>query len=209
MYMVQDMTDKYVNGSTMKWPMDNEMCWGPKPTTTTTTTTTMTAAPTAAPTQAPAAAVSVQYVIANLNYTAVNNNAALKSSLMTAVKTATLASLPNTYTANDLTVAFSSGSLKADVTIMPKGTDTRDSITTTVTDAKAAMDTAVTAQVKAVPGVDQAVASGMTLDNVATTSTVTSPTPAPSAADGAAPILSHWKASVIFTAAAGATLLSI
>merc|ERR1711998_749573 len=97
MYMVQDAKDGYVNASTMKMPMDNAMCWGPKP------TEAPTEAPTMAPTEAPQAAVSVQYVIANLNYSAVNNNATLKSELSMAVKSATLASLPAAYTADDLT----------------------------------------------------------------------------------------------------------
>jgi len=210
MYMVQSDKDTYVDKDTMKWPMDADKCWGPKPTEAPTEAPTM--APTMAPTEAPtmAAVVSVQYTIVNLDYAKVNSNATLKSEIVSAVKTATLASLPSTYTADDLSVALSAGSVKADVTIMPKGTDTAASITTTVTGAKAAMNTAVNTQVVAVRGVDQAVTDGMTLSDVSTASMVTSPTPAPpSSADGAAPILSHWKASAIFAVAAGATLLSL
>merc|ERR1719498_358794 len=64
MYMVQDTKDGYVNASTMKMPMDDAMCWGPKPTPAPTEAPTQ--APTEAPTEAPPtqAAVSVQYVIA-------------------------------------------------------------------------------------------------------------------------------------------------
>jgi hypothetical protein len=158
-------------------------------------------APTPAPTSAaPAELVKVVYTLSNLNYSKVDSNATLKSSIIDGVKEGVLSSLTG-YTKDDLMVALSAGSIIADVTITPKSGTTADALKSTVTASKGAMETSVTTQVTAVEGVDKALESGMTLSDVSASSVVTTeaaPTPAPpSDTSEAAFMMRSWGANTM------------
>jgi hypothetical protein len=164
-----------------------------------------TAAPT---TTTPAPSVKVTYTISNMNYSKVETNATLKNEIIDAVKEGVLASLTG-YAKSDLSVALSSGSIVAEVTIMPKGQDTAEMVGTQVTQSKSAMETSVSTKVTEVPGVDQALDSGMSLSDVSTASVVAAPTtpaPTPGPSDTSSAAASMLSLTILVSSACSAFL---
>jgi poly(3-hydroxybutyrate) depolymerase len=162
-----------------------------------------TSAPTAAPTQAPTPAAStptsgeqkvlLTLAITGLDYTKLNANATLKTSVENSVKTSTLASLPQGYTTDHISVTFSNGvattatggrrltmsQVIADVQISPMSGSDVDALKQTVTTSKDTIGGATTSSVKTIEGVTAVMDDNASLSDLTTAasepSTITIP----------------------------------
>jgi cell division septation protein DedD len=162
-----------------------------------------TSAPTAAPTQAPTPAAStptsgeqkvlLTLAITGLDYTKLNANATLKTSVENSVKTSTLASLPQGYTTDHISVTFSAGvattatggrrltmsQVIADVQISPMSGSDVDALKQTVTTSKDTIGGATTSSVKTIEGVTAVMDDNASLSDLTTAasepSTITIP----------------------------------
>jgi hypothetical protein len=122
----------------------------------------------AAPTKAPAKKITAIVTIKHLDFTKVMANAAVKNKLIADVKTVFLEKLnvnQKGYTAADLAVTLSQGSVKANVVITPKAGDEAAS-TTIVKEQQASIATATVAKVKLIAGVEDTLETGKKLDDL-------------------------------------------
>jgi hypothetical protein len=106
--------------------------------------------------------------IAALDYDKLD--ASKSAEVISKVKEAYLTHLSG-YTASDLTVALSAGSIKATVTITPKAGATSGELVTALVTAKSAVETQVIQNVNTIVGVASLLEDGKTLTDVTATST--------------------------------------
>merc|ERR1711939_959548 len=96
------------------------------------------------------------------------NDTVAKAQLKTDIKTAVLANLTG-YTADDITVTFSKGSVKATVEITPKAGSDAVTLKASVATSKSTMQSAVLQKVKDLPNVSNFLESNMTVADLTIT----------------------------------------
>merc|ERR1712100_59910 len=85
------------------------------------------------------------------------------------MKSATLAKLPSEYTAEHITVTYSSGSVKIAVTIAPIDISDTDTLMAQMSAKKGQMVTAAQTTAKSLPNVENLLESGTTTNDIVTT----------------------------------------
>jgi len=94
--------------------------------------------------------VSTLMTLVGLDFDKVSNSSDVQATVVTSIKEGFVANMPG-YTAADLTVVLSKGSVVANVTITPKTGSDGTSLKTLMTHSKAATEASVLTKVKAIP----------------------------------------------------------
>merc|ERR1712232_816827 len=114
--------------------------------------------------------VTMDVTVTGLDYDKLMADTAAKDKLEQDLKASVLSSLPSSYTLDDIKIAFSRGSVNANVEITPKAGSDTVALKAVVTAQKSKINNAALESVKALPDVSKLLETGMRVADLTVTS---------------------------------------